>query len=218
MLLILLIATYLLSAFFNTAWIGDTQITLFTAVLALAIRDAPILHRQALRGAVIAVLVLSVAAVVIAEQEGGRVGHGIATLWAGLLLLLTVTLLVRQVLLMPVVTVQSIYGAISAYLIIGLMFASFYAAIYWFHGHFFAAGNANDNTTSDFQYFSFSTLTTLGYGDFTAAGSAGRAVAMLEAMSGQIFLATLVAKLVAAFRPAAQPGREVAQAGQDAEQ
>ena len=55
---------------------------------------------------------------------------------------------------------------------------------------------------ANFQYFSFTTLTTLGYGDFTAAFKGGRAVAMLEAMTGQIFLATLVAKLVATFRPA----------------
>ena len=56
-----------------------------------------------------------------------------------------------------------------------------------------------DNTKT-FQYFSFTTLTTLGYGDFTAAQDSGRAVAVLEAMVGQMFLATLVARLVAGFR------------------
>jgi voltage-gated potassium channel Kch len=49
------------------------------------------------------------------------------------------------------------------------------------------------------QYFSFTTLTTLGYGDFTAAGSLGRALAVLEALAGQVFLATLVARLVSAY-------------------
>ena len=43
-------------------------------------------------------------------------------------------------------------------------------------------------------------MTTLGYGDFTAAAASGRAVAVLEALSGQIFLATLIARLVASFR------------------
>ena len=43
--------------------------------------------------------------------------------------MLTVTLLLRQILLLPTVTIQCIYGAISAYLIIGLMFAAFYSAI-----------------------------------------------------------------------------------------
>jgi len=101
---------------------------------------------------------------------------------------------------------QSIYGAISAYLVIGLMFSAFYAAIYYLSNQTFFAQAAQGNVKSDFQYFSFTTLTTLGYGDFTAAGSGGRAVAMLEAMAGQIFLATLVAKLVASFRPTAASG------------
>ena len=49
------------------------------------------------------------------------------------------------------------------------------------------------------QYFSFATLTTLGYGDITAATDIGRAVAILEAICGQIFLVTLIARLVANF-------------------
>jgi len=79
------------------------------------------------------------------------------------------------------------------------MFAAFYAAINdLVPGDFFANNQlANPQT---FQYFSFTTLTTLGYGDFTAIGSGGRAVAILEALTGQIFLATLVARLVAAYR------------------
>jgi hypothetical protein len=57
------------------------------------------------------------------------------------------------------------------------------------------------------QYFSFTTLTTLGYGDFTVARDAGRAVAVLEALLGQIFLVTLVARLVSNFG-AASPRRD----------
>ena len=49
------------------------------------------------------------------------------------------------------------------------------------------------------QYFSFVTLTTTGYGDYTAAGDGARALATIEAMIGQIFLATLVARLVSSF-------------------
>ena len=81
------------------------------------------------------------------------------------------------------------------------MFAAFFAAISYFSaGDFFVDNQPMDPQT--FQYFSFTTLTTLGYGDFTAQQNPGQAVAMIEAMSGQIFLATLVAKLVSSFRPA----------------
>jgi voltage-gated potassium channel Kch len=102
------------------------------------------------------------------------------------------------------VTLQSIYGAISAYLVIGFMFAAVFAAIYHFSGdQFFLPGEAA--STQTFQYFSYTTLTTLGYGDFTAGYSSGRAVAVLEALTGQVFLATLVARLVAAFRVQRDP-------------
>ena len=116
----------------------------------------------------------------------------------------------RRVLARPTVTIQSIYGALSAYLIIGMMFAAFYAAIYRLGGgSFFAQHVSGDNNTQSFQYFSFTTLTTLGYGDLTAAANGGRAVAVMEALTGQVFLATLVARLVAAFRAPAERARPV---------
>ncbi|HEX6931526.1 MAG TPA: potassium channel family protein [Streptosporangiaceae bacterium] len=145
--------------------------------------------------------VISLLMIVVANHHGGSVGRGVASAWTGLLLLVIVVMILRQIFAAQMVTVQSIYGAISTYLIIGLMFSAFYSAIYYLNGEQFFA-NHQVGSTSNFQYFSFTTLTTLGYGDFTAAGSGGRAVAMLEAMTGQIFLATLVAKLVATFRPA----------------
>jgi hypothetical protein len=133
-------------------------------------------------------------------------GEGAAYLWRGLILLITVVLIVRRVLARPTVTVQSIYGALSAYLVVGLMYAAFYAAIQHLgSGEFFA--HHQPANTQTLQYFSFTTLTTLGYGDFTAAGNGGRALAVIEALTGQVFLATLVARLVAAFRaPGEQAG------------
>ena len=90
-------------------------------------------------------------------------------------------------------------GALSAYLIVGLMFASTYAALDHMTTSGFFADNQPANTQT-YQYFSFTTLTTLGYGDFTAAQDSGRSIAMLEALTGQVFLATLVARLVSAYR------------------
>ena len=112
---------------------------------------------------------------------------------------LAVFFIVRQVLAQPEITEQSIFGVLSAYMIIGLIFSAVYVAIWKFSGHPFFPHGETENTKT-FQYFSFTTLTTLGYGDFTAAGDDGRAVAVLEAMVGQMFLATLVARLVAGFR------------------
>ncbi|HEX9035327.1 MAG TPA: potassium channel family protein [Streptosporangiaceae bacterium] len=174
----------------------------------MSIRDSPI-QRRSLRALAAALLIVALVMVDVSVHEGGTAGRAAASIWAGALLLTIVVLLLRQILAQPEVTVQSIYGAISAYLIIGLMFASFYAAMYFLHSKAFFAGH-QPGSISNFQYFSFTTLTTLGYGDFTAGSSQGRAVAMLEAMTGQIFLATLVAKLVASFRPARASAREAA--------
>jgi hypothetical protein len=79
------------------------------------------------------------------------------------------------------------------------MFAAGYAAIQHLGESAFFAGSQPANTQT-FQYFSFTTLTTLGYGDFTAAQNGGRAIAVMEALTGQVFLATLVARLVSAYR------------------
>jgi Ion channel len=197
LLLLLLISTYLLAAFSAGRLVERLSIALFAAVLLLALRNSPLSRRWRLQlgGAALAGSMAAGAAAVTSPGTG----TGIAEIWNGLMLLLTATFIVRRVLARPTVTVQSIYGALSAYLIIGLMFATFYAAIEHLGGTPFFA-HAQPGNTQTFQYFSFTTLTTLGYGDFTAAGNGGRAVAVIEALVGQVFLATLVARLVAAFR------------------
>jgi hypothetical protein len=198
-LLILLIASYLLSAFIKEHWIEAVQVLLFTVAVLLALRSASI-SRRAVRLVLIAAVVgLPVMFLLSFSTATGDAGSGIADIWTALVLLAAAVMIVRRVLAFGTVTLQSIYGAISAYLVIGFMFAAVFAAIYHFSGDsFFVAGEKANTQT--FQYFSYTTLTTLGYGDFTAGYSSGRAVAVLEALTGQIFLATLVARLVAAFR------------------
>jgi hypothetical protein len=205
LLLLVLISTYLLSSF-SIKVVADLQVLLFVTVLLLALRTSPFSRPwTTLVGAV--ALAGSAAAFGVSITHTNT-GDGAADLWKGLMLLLTAALIVRRVLARPTVTLQSIYGALSAYIIIGLMFAAFYGAIeHLGAGHFFANGERANTQT--FQYFSFTTLTTLGYGDFTAAGNGGRALAVMEALTGQVFLATLVARLVAAFRASPEAARPV---------
>jgi ion channel len=199
-LLLILVFTYLLSAFTNGALVSTFQVLLFLAVVLIALRNGQ-LGPRAVRITTAVVLAGSVLAAVLVLTDTNGPGAGVANVWTALILLLAAVLIVRRVLARPEITLQSIYGAISAYLVLGLMFAAFYAAMYRFGGNtFFASHQPGDTRT--FQYFSFVTLTTTGYGDFTAAGSGGRAVAVLEAITGQVFLATLVARLVAGFRGA----------------
>ena len=205
LLLLFLIATYLLAAFGLSTLAAEIQITLFLVILLLALRTTMVSRRLARISAVVALA--GSAAAFAAALLHTQAGDGAADLWKGLLLFVTVVLIVRRVLAKPAVTIQSIYGAISAYMIIGLMFAAFYGAIWHLGGGSFFAGQQttqHQTNVPTIQYFSFTTLTTLGYGDFTAASDGGRAVAVVEALIGQVFLATLVARLVAAFRGPAQ--------------
>jgi len=194
---VVLVGTYLFSAFNGTHVAAEVQIGLFALVLLLAMRNSLLPGRWPL--VIGTVTAAGSAAAVGAALTGTSAGAGVADLWKALVLLLTAAMIVRRVLAKPTVTIQSIYGALSAYLIVGLMFAACYAAIQQLGRTSFFADNQPVNAQT-LQYFSFTTLTTLGYGDFTAAGSDGRSIAVLEAMTGQVFLATLVARLVSAYR------------------
>jgi hypothetical protein len=212
LLLLLLVVTYLLSAFVKYSWIGAVQLAVFVATGFLALRSSGLPRRRA-RLIGLTGLAASAAAFGLSVTRPNDQAVAAASIWTGLLLLATVAVIVRRILAFETVTIQSIFAAVSAYLMLGLMFAAFYAADYQLHGRqFFADGRPGNSQT--FQYFSFTTLTTLGYGDFTAADSGGRAIAVLEALTGQIFLATLVARLVAAFR-APSSREEDSERGQD---
>src|SRR5205085_3041411 len=80
------------------------------------------------------------------------------------------------------------------YLLAGIFFSYIYRVVDLLEGQFFAQ-KANAPAV-DFIYFSFTTLTTTGYGDFTAGTSLGRMLAISEALVGQIYLVSVVALLV----------------------
>jgi len=206
LLLLVLVGTYLLAAFSGAKLATELQVVLFAGVLLLALRTSSLPGRWP--AVVAAITIIGSAVTFWTSLSGARSGKAAEDLWKALLLLMAVVMVVRRVLAKPAVTVQSIYGALSAYLIVGLMFASGFAALDHLGGSNFFVGQEQANTQT-FQYFSFTTLTTLGYGDFTAAASGGRSIAVLEALTGQVFMATLVARLVSAYRGPARPGRRL---------
>ncbi len=94
------------------------------------------------------------------------------------------------------ITADTIAGAICAYFLIGLMWASIFATLELTQpGSFEIPQNMQDESIS-FTYYSYVTLTTLGYGDITPITTQARSFSLLEAITGQIYLATLVARLV----------------------
>jgi len=93
------------------------------------------------------------------------------------------------------------FGVLCIYLLIGLLFGNMFGTIQVLSGEpFFTEKGVED--TADFLYFSFSTLTTVGFGDVIAATNVGRALSIAEALIGQIYLVTVVALIVSNLGPA----------------
>jgi len=107
------------------------------------------------------------------------------------------------------ITLDMIYGSICVYLLIGVAWAYVYAILeninpgsFNFPLHYFEAhpslGESQARSTLLF-YYSFVTLSTLGYGDITPVTHAAQSIAVLEAITGQFYLAILVARLVGIY-------------------
>jgi ion channel len=117
-----------------------------------------------------------------------------------MLAIAAVTILRRVIVGAREVDFRTILGAISVFTLLGLLFGFFYFALSrWGHEPFFAGQPAA--RSSDYLFFSYTTLTTTGYGNLVPAGRVGESFAVLEMLVGQIFLVTLVAGLVSLWRP-----------------
>jgi hypothetical protein len=118
------------------------------------------------------------------------------------------------------VNFNTLAAGIAAYLIIGLFFAALYRGIAAAEGWEFFQDMSGVPRPGDFMYFSFVTLTTVGYGDLAPHTDAARSAAVCEAVLGQIFLVTAVARIVSLMGvrrpepPAVSPAHEFADAEQ----
>lgn len=117
-----------------------------------------------------------------------------------LMIAMSVPAMMRHILTSSHVTVETVIGALDVYIMFGMFFSSVYAALgHWSSTPFFTPP-ARINEGS-YQFFSFVTLTTVGYGNLVPATQAGQSLAVLEALFGQIYLVTLVARLVSGLQP-----------------
>lgn len=110
------------------------------------------------------------------------------------------------------VTLDAVFGGVCAYLFLGLLWASAYAAINAFDPNAFAISEALIAKAEPtalrpgalFVYFSFVTLTTLGYGDMSPLHEVARSLVVLEAVVGPFYMAILIGWLVGRARPAGE--------------
>ena len=113
------------------------------------------------------------------------------------------------------VNVHRIQGAVAAYLLLGLAWALAYETVALLATGAFSGASLAGPDRQRFVYFSFVTLTTVGYGDVTPVHPVARSLAVAEALTGQLYPAILLARLVslATGSGPAGPGRRAPQAG-----
>jgi hypothetical protein len=143
-----------------------------------------------------AVVILAVLGTAIALIAGdAQIGRSAAS-FVGLLLAVVAPLVIlRRIVLSPTITVRLVLGALAIYLLFGLAYAYLFPLIGILTGTPFFVQTAAPETI-DYAYFSYTTLATVGFGDFTAASSLGRMISVSEALVGQLFLVSAVALLV----------------------
>jgi len=122
---------------------------------------------------------------------------------AGAFLAFAVSVILRSIYLEESVSKDGVYGAFCGYLLLGVAFGHVYCFVETaLPGSFYGAGNLqaqlDDHTEQRFAltYFSFLTLTTVGYGDVVPATGVTRSLAVVQAIMGQFYLAVLVAELI----------------------
>jgi hypothetical protein len=199
LVLVLVLATYVLGSltpFKDWTGVLITLVAATSSVVALAGAEA---HSQVVRGAAVLAVAAVALAIVAAFADSSEV-LGASAFIVVVLLLVSAGAVLRAVLLETEVGFRTILGAISVYLIFGLLFTFLYAALDRVQsGAFFGQGVTVH--TGDTLFFSFTTLTTTGYGNLVPAAQPGKMFAGLEMLIGQIFLVTLVAGLVSLWRP-----------------
>lgn len=204
---LLLLAVSATFFFEGVAGPGDLQRVVGTALVAttllLALYAAQVRRRRLQLIGVVAVAIF-VGVVVASLASDNTAAIGLVAIANALLVALAPPAisvgLLRHIQATGTVNWRVVSGVLCIYLFVGLFFASVYVAAQNLGGApFFADGDAA--TSARAVYFSFVTLTTVGYGDLTARSNLGHTLATTEALLGQIYLVTVVATIVSRIIP-----------------
>jgi Ion channel len=126
--------------------------------------------------------------------------RSVAFIASSLLYFIAPISILRAIVMRPQVDREAVLGAIDAYLMIGMFFAFIYQA----EGSLGSTpffGRGVEEAAGQYLFFSFTTLTTTGYGNLVPATPSGQTLAVLEMLIGQLFLVTAVAKVISAWQP-----------------
>lgn len=198
--LALVAATFLFASVAGDAtWTTSVLLELESVLLAVAVWTSG-LARVGSRGLMGMLVGTTILALTLPFSEHPQLA-GAAGLVSAVFVVATIVAIGIGVVDQDEVNAHSITGAVCVYLLFGLLFVFLYSGVALIgSGDFFAQGT--DGTRALRLYFSFVTLATLGYGDYTPAGDVGHTLAVLEALIGQLYLVTVLALLVSRLRGA----------------
>jgi hypothetical protein len=168
---------------------SDAAFALLLVSGVLALSERGLAWRLLMAAAVVVVAVFLASWMVPVAEPVIRV----AELTSALLLLLVV---LGQTFRVGPVTRHRIQGGIAAYLLLGVVWAEAYALVETLHPGSFSGTVSVAGGLRGWAYFSFVTLCTVGYGDIAPVHPAARSLAMLEAVTGPLYIAILLARLV----------------------
>jgi hypothetical protein len=201
-LLCLLLANFFVLELVDNERVGAFVSSIIAALaLATAINDTTAGRSVSRRQAVVIVGAVVVSSIVLFTDSTDVIGS--AYLVPAAFVGLTLPVVLLRTLQHRVVTAETVLGALCAYVLTGLVFAFVYIAISRFGEDFFS--QAGPHAQSEYLYFSFVVLTTLGFGDLSPARGLPQALVAVEALLGQIFLVTMVARLVTLWVRQSEP-------------
>jgi Ion channel len=174
------------------AWLATTAI--LATNLSIAMWASGVRPKVLLIWLGVAILGISASILIAITQEAGTAG-GYLALTSLLLTLATMSAIARRLWRQAEISVLTVLGALCIYVLLGLSFAFVYEAVGELGSQPFFT-QQETATRSDYMYFSFITIASVGYGDLTPQGGLGRALAVTESLFGEIYLVTAVAALV----------------------
>ena len=205
-LFVLLFCAILIPPYFeNTPWIGTFWRSLFTLVLLWALYTITGGGKVLILAAIM--LIPTITSTWLADPDQKSYVLYIDNITNIVYFSLICAFLGRYILANKRVTGEVIFAAMCLYMILAILWAAIYTNLELYYGDVFTfgglstaeAGIAKDALFQEFVYFSFVTLSTLGYGDVLPANLIGQNWAAMEAMIGQFFIAVVIARLVSVY-------------------
>jgi hypothetical protein len=192
--LVLILATIVSVALVGDQPVGQLVAAALSGGTLLFILQTSQAPRRTMRLATVIVVFALVGTTVGIFLQNGFVDGTAYGLMIGFIAVVSPVIIASRIVRHETITLRTVAGALCLYLLIGLFFATLYGLVAQVQSGFFV--QTDQPTSTDFIYFSFITMTTTGYGDFTAAQPLGRMLAVTEALFGQLYLVSAVALLI----------------------